>query len=386
MQHKGRIEMAKKENISKTCVFLFFLCAFLLISNGRFGGDGLENYLTAESIVLDKDFSIHDRPFGVPEMRYEVRGHAASDGKIYSNYGLGMAFILVPFYFVGHILACAITKVPHDYVTQFFVSLSNPAILALLSLTLFTFLQKLGYSLKTSFTAVSIYSLCTINIVYARSGFSEPTVACLIVLAVLAMFNYSKYDSPSALITAGSCVGYTIFIKKNSIILLPAFLVLLFYILVKNKKRLAPLFFHVAAFLLPIIISVLAIVLQNRILYGGIANTEFGTVGDMIGKVRTDSFPIKGLYYYLISPGKGILIYNIAMVLGFFAIKDFLKKYRVVGVFLLTLMLSNLAFYSFIFTRGSIFSWGPRYLFPTLPLITVFLAELWSYLSLSWDL
>ncbi|MDP2929459.1 MAG: hypothetical protein Q8O01_05300, partial [Candidatus Omnitrophota bacterium] len=215
--------MIKKESISKTAIFLFFFCIFLLISNGRFGGDGLENYLTAESIVLDKDFSIHDRPFDVPEMRYEVRGHAASDGKMYSNYGLGMAFILVPFYFAGHILARVITKVPHDYVTQFFVSLSSPAILALLSLTIFIFLRKLGYSLKTSFTAVSIYSLCTINIVYARSGFSEPLVACLIMLAVLAVFNYLKHNSLLSLIASGSYIGYTIFIKKNSIILLPAF-------------------------------------------------------------------------------------------------------------------------------------------------------------------
>jgi hypothetical protein len=95
----------------------------------------------------------------------------------------------------------------------------------------------------------------------------------------------------------------------------------------------------------------------------------------MLGKVRTDSFPIKGLYYYLVSSGKGILIYNIAMGMGFFAIKDFLKRHRVVGIFLLALMVSNLAFYSFIFTRGSIFSWGPRYLFPVLPLMAVFLAE-----------
>ncbi|MDP2929928.1 MAG: hypothetical protein Q8O01_07730, partial [Candidatus Omnitrophota bacterium] len=218
-------------------------------------------------------------------------------------------------------------------------------------------------------------SLCTINIVYARSGFSEPLVACLIMLAVLAIFNYLKNNSLSALIASGSCIGYTIFIKKNSIILLPAFLVFLFYIILKNRKGLVPRLLHAAVFLLPIAISALAIVLQNRILYGGLSNTEFGTIGDMLGKVRTDSFPIKGLYYYLISSGKGILIYNIAMGMGFFAIKNFLKKYRVMGVFLLALMLSNLAFYSFIFTRGSIFSWGPRYLFPVLPLMTVFLAE-----------
>jgi hypothetical protein len=84
---------------------------------------------------------------------------------------------------------------------------------------------------------------------------------------------------------------------------------------------------------------------------------------------------LKGISYYILSPGKSYIIYNIAMVLGFFAIKDFFKRNASYCVFVLLLLLSNLVCYSFVFTRGSLFSWGPRYLFPTLPLLTLFLAE-----------
>ncbi len=256
--------MNKKENMFGLYIFLFFLSAFLLISNGRFGGDGLENYLTAESIVLDRDFSIHDRPFEVPEMRHEIRGHVTSDGKIYSNYGLGMAFILVPFYFVGHLFAKFFTAVPHDYITQFFVSLANPVILALLSLILFVFLQKLGYSARTSFLTVSVYSFCTMNVIYARSGFSEPTVACLIALAALCIFLYSQKASPLLLIAAGTCVGYAVFIKKNSLMLLPAFMFYVFYIASEGRKKNIFQISAISACLLPISGSAIAVILQNR--------------------------------------------------------------------------------------------------------------------------
>jgi hypothetical protein len=153
--------------------FLFFLSVFIFVSDGRFGGDGLENYLTAESIVLDGDFSIHDRQFGVKEMRYEDRGNRDAQGKFYSSYGLAAAFVLVPFYFTGHVISKVIHQVPHDYITQFAVSLVNPIILALLAVFLIQFLIKLRFTFKTSFIASAIYSFCSMSLICARSGFSE---------------------------------------------------------------------------------------------------------------------------------------------------------------------------------------------------------------------
>jgi hypothetical protein len=248
-------------------------------------------------------------------------------------------------------------------------------LLALLAAALFTFLRRLGYSPKISLFVVAIYSLCTINIVYARSGFAEPTVALLVTLAALALFSYSRQGRLSSLITAGICIGYAVFIKKNSLILLPAFLYYLLALTHEGTKKHIPFFVRALYFLLPIAFFVIVIAFQNKILYGGISKTEFGSVKDMLGHVTRKSFPIKGLYYYLISAGKGYLIYNIALVLGIFTIREFFKKYKQLCLFLIFLLLSNLLFYSFIFTRGSIFSWGPRYLFPTMPFMALFLAE-----------
>ena len=127
---------SKKKNVY-VWIFLFFFSSFFFISSGRFGGDGLENYLTAESIVLDGDFSINDRPFEVGEMSYSKKGAIDTTEKRVSQYGLGVALLLVPFYFLGHLLSNFLGSVPHDYITQFAVSLFNPIVMALLSMVLF---------------------------------------------------------------------------------------------------------------------------------------------------------------------------------------------------------------------------------------------------------
>ncbi|NQT96051.1 MAG: glycosyltransferase family 39 protein [Candidatus Omnitrophica bacterium] len=358
------------------CLFIFFILGFVLVSNGRYGGDGLENYLTAESIVLDGDAFIYDKAFDVPEMRYETRGKVVDSEKRVSAYGLGMALILVPFYFLGHLVSFLMPNLAHDYITQFTVSLVNPLILALLSLVLFRLLRQVGYSLRCSFWSVLIYSFCTMNIAYSRSGFSEPTVGLLVTLAALFLHKYSFKRSASSLIMAAAFIGYALFIKKNSFILFPAFGLYFLYLLIREKNSSIRLkVMHLACFMLPLILSLFAILIQNRLLYGGIFNTEFGSIGGMLLKVRTDGYPIKGLYYYLFSSGKGWFVYNIALVLGLFSLGDFFKKHKDYCLFILMLLVSNLFLYSFIFVRGSLFSWGPRYLFPTLPLAVLFIAE-----------
>lgn len=360
-------------------IFVLFFSFFALISSGRFGGDGLNNYLTAESIVLDGDFSIHDRPFGVAEMRHSKDQVTGEGVKRYSQYGLAVALLLVPFYYVGHLLSGFVPSVPHDYITQFAVSFFNPVVLALLALTLFRILVKLGYSERISFFTTVIYSLCTMNVIYARSGFSEPIVALLVVLAAYGLLTHSKSRSIGSLLAAAAAIGYTLFIKKNSFILFPAFGAYFLFLLLSDRKgSLKEKAVFSLCFLAPIMLALAAIFAQNKILYGGLLITEHGTIGDTMAQVRTDGYPVKGLYYYLISSGKGYFLYNIALILGLFSIRDFFIKYRSYALFILGLLLFNLLVYSFIFVRGSLFSWGPRYLFPTLPLFAFFLAEFMS--------
>ena len=152
-------------------VLFFFIVLYSLFSIGHYGGDGYQDYLTAESIVLDGNLSLYDRPDDPNEIDYiKPAGLKGKDGKIYSSVGtLGVPIILAVFYYVGHMLASLLPTVPHDYITMLFVSFSNPIICALNCMIIFLISQQLGFKPGTSVKLSLIYGLATMLPVYART-------------------------------------------------------------------------------------------------------------------------------------------------------------------------------------------------------------------------
>lgn len=361
-------------------IFVLFLGSFIFCGNGKFGGDGLENYLTAESLVLDGDLSIHDRNFQVKEMRYEERGSRDTEGKFYSSYGFGIAALLVPLYAIGHIISKFITFIPHDYLCQYLVSLFNPLVSAFLIVLLFKFLLTLGYKIKDSLLTCLIYGFCSMGIVYARSGFSEPFMALLVLFSCYLTYYFLKTKRASYLFSSSLCLSYVFFIKKNLSVFLLVFMAYVILLDFRQKIGFKRLLKHLFFLSLPPLIFLGLILWQNKLFYGSILNTEFGNAQGMLSHLRIGkSSPIKGLYYYLLSPGKGFFLFNIALIPGLFAIKSFFRTFRSFAAYLWGIVLINLAFYVLIYTRGSIFSWGPRYLFPVLPIFALPFAEFLKY-------
>ncbi len=357
-------------------IFIFFVSVFILFSNGRYGGDGLESYLTAESIVLDGDITIHDRPFGVKEMSYPAKGRKDAAGKHYSPYSIGMPIILIPFYALGHMISKFIPQIPHDYLTQFCVSFVNPVITAFIALVLFIFLGRLGFSLKTRFLTTLCYSFCTMSLIYTRSGFSEPALGLLVLLVMLFLYSYEQTGSFKYLLFVGILLGYAVFVKKNAFLYFP----LIFFYLMRKTAILKPHKSFTKLWLISIIpLSLFALI--YLFYYTGIAGSVntggWGEIFSVLVKEKSiyGCRMLKGLFYYLLSPGKGYFFYNIPLLLAVFGVKGLLNKKREMAVYLLTFIIINLLCYGYIFVRGSLFSWGPRYLYPTIPLMCIFLAE-----------
>ena len=358
-------------------ILVFFLSVFVFFSSGHFGGDGIENYLTARSVVIEQDLSIYDDSFGVKEMRYDstkknrVTGRG---GKIYSSYAMGMPILLLPLFFLGHIVSLIVKGVPADYITQFFVSLTNPIIYACMALFIFMILQKLKYSKQIAFITALVSSFCTMNLIYARSGFSDPAVALFFLISGYFLLRYFQKGPLFSVLLSGAAFSYAVFIKKHFIIYILCYL-LIFYIAYKRDKNILKAAKAVFAFLVPVGICILLILIFNYLRFGGALNTEFGTPSDMLSKGTTGARYIKASYYYLLSSGKGYLFFNIPLILALFGIRGFLKKQSLFGIFALSLIMLNLAFCVWIFQRGSLFSWGPRYLLLTVPFMSIFMAE-----------
>ncbi len=359
-----------------TAIFGLFFSIFVFLGNGHYGGDGLENYLTAESIVLDGDLKIYDRPFEVKEMRAKKTKTREQDGARYSKYGIGMPLLLVPLYGLGQAIASFIPGISYSYVTQFCVALTNPLITALTVLMLFVFLENLGYEPRTCFFTVLCYAFSTMVPAYARSGFSEPAVTFFVLSAVFFLHKHEKSSLTRYLVLAAVLVGYTLLIKINSLIYLP---MMFGYAVYRSKKEWpgwGRSFRLWMAVILPLAFAV-GVALYVRTLGGaGVADATVGSFNRMFrGSIGSMQSLVKGLYYNLFSSGKGYFFYNVPLVLALFAVKDFLRKNRTIAMVCLIFIVTNFFVYSFIFKRGSLFSWGPRYLYPTIPFMCVFLAQ-----------
>ena len=207
-------------------VGLCFLCLYLLTAGGHYGGDGFWSYLTAESIVLDRDLTIGDRPFLIEEMvnQYAPAGDggvAAAHGRRYSKYGLGQALIEVPFYAVGHLLALLFPSVPRDYVTMFFTSMTNVFVCALWCLVFFGFARRFEQDRKRRLWITGIFGAGSLLFPYAGYGFSEPLVGLSLLGAVWALHHYRSSKARWTLAVAGGLMGLAAATKLYIVITLP---------------------------------------------------------------------------------------------------------------------------------------------------------------------
>ncbi|MBP7216237.1 MAG: glycosyltransferase family 39 protein [Candidatus Omnitrophica bacterium] len=357
-------------------LFVFIFSVLFLFSNGRFGGDGLEDYLTAESLVLDQDLAIHDRPFAVKEMRYQPRGEAGQKG-YYSPHGIGMPMLLVPFYLIGLLFSGIFSQLPRDYLTQFFCSLANPFFISMTAVALFKFVEDSGLTRKTSFYTTLVYCFSTMTLIYGRSGFSEPALAFFILLAFYYLFLYEKQGKGRHLVFFSCCVGSSILIKDVSFLYLPLFFLYVFTKCVRVRSKQAGLYRIklLSQALIPLATFVFFYFFVHALAASNVSASPTGRL-DLLVKYGfvLGLQPWKGLYYFLLSPGKGFFVYNPVLLCGLFGVAYGVKRLKIVSWGMLGFMLFTLLYYGSKFTRGSLFSWGPRYLYTVIPLFSIFLA------------
>lgn len=354
-------------------IFIFLLSAFAIFSNGRYGGDGLENYLTAESIVLDGDTIIYDRPFDVHEMRYEERAPAQNQSGYRSSSSIGIVIFLVPFYFLGHIFSICLPSIPHDYITQFFVSFVNPLIITLTALILFGLLQNMGFSIKTAYLTLLCFSFSTMSIIYTRSGFSDPLIGLLVLLTFLFIYRHEKTRQVSHIIIITMLVGFALLVKKNAFLYLPIFFIYLIHQNLQLKSSISRLWMWSCAVIIFLICIIAYLYNKNIISSAGHNLADAGT--DLLGGAIAERFQfLKGASYYLFSTGKGFFFYNFVLPLGFWGTKRLYSKDKRFASYLIIFIVYHFLFYAYRFNRGSLFSWGPRYLYPAIPLFCILLA------------
>ncbi len=354
-------------------LFLFFASLYSFFSIGHYGGDGYEEYLTAESIVLDRDFQLHDRPHDPDQLNYKSGvGIEGRNGGTYSARScLGVTLPLSLFYALGHIAASFLKNVPHDFITILFVSFYNPFISAVTVLFVFAISGHLGFKPVTSLILSLIYGLSTMAPVYTRTGFAEPTLVLFLLISVYWIIRYSKNLEERCLIYSALALAYCVLTKAIGFIFFPCLLVYIFWCIYAKKQNLFDRLKPVAIFAIVFIFSNFLVLSYNHIIYGSILSFGKDNPVTIATSVAQSTHFVKGVYYYLISPGKGVILFNLPIILSFVALAKIPKERRKEVVLFLLIFIVNLLFFVKSFKRGSLFSWGPRYLLPSIPFLVL---------------
>ena len=370
----------KNNRFCALAVLLFFASVYSLFCIGHYGGDGYGDYLTAESIVLDGNLSLYDRPGDVDELNYiQDLGTKGRDGKIYSSRSsLGTPIILSLFYFLGHIVAGCLKNLPHDFITMFFVSFANPIILALSCLSVFIIAGELGFSQAACVTLSMIYGLATMIPVYARTGFADPTLVLFLLISIYLSLKYKSSGKLKFLVMGALTSAYMVFTRPSAFIFLPCLAFYILWLISKRNKGLGEKIKESCYFIIPVSACLLLIGFYNWYIYGNMFKFG-GQEAISTGKRLLESPHIlKGLYYYLFSTGKGFFIFNLPLVLSLIGIFQVPRKRRKEAVLLITICLVNLLFFVKSFRRGSLFSWGPRYLLPSIAVLIFFIGDFYE--------
>ena len=154
-------------------VFIFFLSLYTLTMSGHMYG-------TDDAVKLGVTQSILER------------GTISIEGLNlwcfpYSAWPIGHSIALIPFYSFGSAISKFIPYFPKSYITEFCASWYNVLICSLLCLFSFIFLLHLGYSKKAAVLTTFTIGLTTTIWPYSKQGWSEPTVALLLLVSIISL-------------------------------------------------------------------------------------------------------------------------------------------------------------------------------------------------------
>jgi hypothetical protein len=390
-------------------LFGFFFLINVVSGGGHFDWwDGTEAYLVTESMVLKHSAMLYPDVPSVQNLHFDIRYSVYTNtvldtGKfpnketmplqpVYTVRSLLLSAVAVPFY----LTATAFSVSPIPVIAIFF----NSLIISLISVVIFLFSLELFTSKKISFVLSLVFGVCSFVWPYHNSFWSMPLQALCLISAAYFIYRSVHYHSSficnytglhdhknsSSNNTSnnkgiyfaglgGLFLGLSVFAHPTSTILLPGFIVYSVLSLRRNRKTLA-------SFLIGLGITLSFMGLINYLRFGSF--TEFG-YGYFESLAVHNGW--RGLVGLLGSPGAGLIFFfpiAILLPLGFkYMFRQnkrlfFLCAYVIIATWL---DVGTLSFGFEPFAWSGAIAWGPRYLIPTLPFITLVVGYLLTHLK-----
>jgi hypothetical protein len=228
-----------------------------------------------------------------------------------------------------------------------------------------------GLSSRKAAAAALVWGLASPAAVYARFDYAQPLASCMLLLAVVLAIQ-SVWKTYPALLLAGLVMGLAILTRPETVLYgSPALLAVAIFTPARMAQTTRRNWVQpVIALLLLIGALVLVNQLINAQRFGSLLATGYQAS-------NRDTFLLKpahmatGLSGNLVSPGRGILLFFPVSLLGSWGFWRIKQRSRLIALVLASIPGLALLLYSAWGQWGAGMTWGPRFLIPVLPYITI---------------
>ncbi|MBM4310162.1 MAG: hypothetical protein FJ119_04345 [Deltaproteobacteria bacterium] len=385
-----------QSNIRLTCGFFFALLGvYILTFSGHiYTVDGYQYYAMAQSMVEKGTLAI-------PPVYMTVQG---IDKQHYSKLGKGQSVLAIPLYIAGKFVRDRVpdsviigmenaqakvrttlkgnTAVPAyrsfygeyrpDPLLSFFVLLLSPIITAICLSLVYYLLTLAGYSCLVALAVSVMAAFSTYFWPSSRDFFTHPLESVLLLCTVIARLQLESRFRYRYFLIMGLCGAFAVHVRITTVVWIPIFGISLMFVFFKYRAGRNSWITALSAYLLPVVVAGMGLLLLNYYLFGGFFKTGYHTAYD-----QGFSTPLlRGLYSNLLSANSSIFIFAPPLIIACFGWVYFFKNQRLLCLLMISVFLTYLVMYSKWWVTTGGWCLGPRFLLPTLPLLMLPLAEL----------
>jgi hypothetical protein len=314
----------------------FTLVFAALTPPGIYSVDGNAMLAVAESLATHRGFTVPP-DLGVPGV----------GGQIYSHWYPLLSVLALPFVYAA-LLASRLSGLPFHYLAAVASLLLVGALTAATSGVIASLTLRLGGDRKGAWLAAVSYCIGTVALAYGRTFYAESLLAFLTVSALYFTFGLSR----SNVLLGAGFAGLALLAKPAGILLGP---ILAAYLLMKR---------------VPILRSVLPLVGMSIgfLLYAAFNVIRFGHPLDFgIKSPFQMSYFLSAVLGLIASPGYGLLWYCPPVALAVFGFRRAMRRSQFEALAIAATFAAFLMLHSFLPYWYAAWSWGPRYLVPTVP-------------------
>ncbi len=358
-------------------IFGFLLACYLFTYTGVIqSSDGLAMFATTESLARRGEANTNQ----ILWMGLQ-QGDFGPDGNLYSRKGLGMPLLALPLVWLARAWnAIGLVQA---------ALLLNPILTAWTGALLYRTGRRLAWSRSTSVIGALIFGMATLAWPYTQTFFSDPVCGWGLFAASYGLLAYAQTGRKRYLVMAGMAWGIAYLARVINLVTLPIYLIGLYLVLESQVKRQvddhpgwrAILRYNwrpIISFLLPVIAVGLISLWWNWARFGHIFETGYAETE------RFDALWWFGIAGMLVSPGRGLIWYSPILLLVIPGAVWFWRNERRIFWLISSVVVTYVLFYGKWYMWHGGHSWGPRFLVPMMPFLSLMAGAGWAEMVRLW--